>query len=38
MLPIWIDFGSLPVAELIPFIITGFMILTVMTMGFVGRT
>jgi len=37
MLPIWIEMGSLPFAELVPAFSLGLVMLTWMTMGFVGR-
>lgn len=38
MLPFWIDFGSLPLMEIIPFLATTLVMFTYFTMGFVGRT
>lgn len=38
MLPIWIDFGALAIAELIPFFMAAFVVLTFAATGFVGRT
>ena len=38
MLPFWIDFGSLPVTDIIPFVAATLVMFTSITMGFVGRT
>ncbi|QDT33502.1 hypothetical protein Mal48_27550 [Thalassoglobus polymorphus] len=38
MIPIWIDFGTLPLFEFLPMIVMGMMTFLIQTIGLGGRT